>query len=135
MSDTVSDSVENRTAVAQRASGGRFAPGNTLGVKGRPKGIKHRSVRLLQETFRRVAPSDWAKVVDRALADAIDGDRFARDWLSRYLLPEPKAIHEIVVRRGEDVPQGDLTDEELAEIVERHARIAETTDGGPVGDG
>jgi hypothetical protein len=34
--------------------------------------------------------SEWAAVVRRALLDAKRGDGQARQWLSRYLLPEPK---------------------------------------------
>lgn len=67
-----------------RKSNGCFAKGNG-GGPGRPK----RSVELdyLKALNRAVSASQWDKIVKRAIADAIEGDAKARDWLSKYLLP------------------------------------------------
>jgi hypothetical protein len=40
-------------------------------------------------------PSAWAQICAKAVAQAIDGDGRAREWLSLYLMPRPNA----------DVPQ------------------------------
>ena len=43
---------------------------------------------------------DWVQIVDRAAADAKDGDNKARSWLSKYLLGiEPPDLSEIVLRK------------------------------------
>ena len=63
-----------------------FEVGNNYG-KGRPKKpIELKYLKLLQQacTF-----DQWKNICTRAVADAADGDRHARAWLSKYLLPEP----------------------------------------------
>jgi hypothetical protein len=36
-----------------------------------------------------VTPETWRAIIDRAVADALDGDSQARGWLSLYLLGKP----------------------------------------------
>ncbi len=42
----------------------------------------------LDATIRTVSLDDWGAVAAKALEQAIEGDAKARDWLSRYLMPE-----------------------------------------------
>ena len=37
--------------------------------------------------FERVTPQDWAEIVARALADALEGDAEARAFLAEYVAP------------------------------------------------
>ena len=62
---TKTDANHRNGAVNGRGSRGRFADGNSHG-RGRLPAVSQ-----------------------RAILDATDGDRHARDWLSRYLLPRP----------------------------------------------
>lgn len=67
-----------------RGPGGLFAKGNP-GGPGRPK-------RSIEETYltalREIASIErWNAIVEMALVQAEQGDRYAREWLSRYLLP------------------------------------------------
>lgn len=68
-----------------RDAKGRFAPGNP-GGPGRPP-MQREGDRLA--TLREVVSADaWRGVCMRALKQALDGDHKAREWLSRYLLPQ-----------------------------------------------
>lgn len=60
------------------------------GVSGNPAGRPKREVEraYLDATLASVSPSDWQKVVAKALQDAKNGDAAARAWLSKYLLPQ-----------------------------------------------
>lgn len=63
-------------------SGGRPGPG-------RPRGsIRHEFLRALQQT---VTKSDWVKICEKAVAQAVRGDSAARAWLGRYLLGSAEA--------------------------------------------
>ena len=67
---------------ANRTSG---RPGTYGNPAGRPK---RETERDYLDVVMRLCPLDsWAQVVERAVVDAQQGDRHARDWLSRYLLP------------------------------------------------
>ena len=76
-----------------RDPSGKFAPGNP-GGPGRPKrATEHRYV---QGVVEGVPPERWAKIVERAAADAEAGDATARAWLTRILCgitpPTPKEL-------------------------------------------
>ena len=45
----------------------------------------------MQILSERVPLALWAEIVDRAAIDAAAGDAKARDWLSKYLMPQPRA--------------------------------------------
>ena len=59
--------------------------------KGRPSIAKEREY---LKTLREVVTLDeWRKIAEKAVQQAKLGNRYARDWLARYLVPEPaKAI-------------------------------------------
>lgn len=85
---------------------GRFAVGNG-GGPGRPK--REAEEDYLQTLSERVPLALWAEIVDRAASDAAAGDAKARDWLSKYLMPQPGAgegggLRPLVVEFVEAIP-------------------------------
>ena len=85
---------------------GRFAVGNS-GGPGRPK--RQAEEDYLQTLSERVPLALWAEIVDRAASDAAAGDAKARDWLSKYLMPQPGAnedggLRPLVVEFVEAIP-------------------------------
>jgi len=51
----------------------------------------------------------WAEIVDKAASDAAAGDAKARDWLSKYLMPQPGSdesggLRPLVVEFVEAIP-------------------------------
>ena len=85
---------------------GRFAVGNG-GGPGRPK--RQAEEDYLQTLSERVPLALWAEIVDKAASDAAAGDAKARDWLSKYLMPQPGAdegggLRPLVVEFVEAIP-------------------------------
>ena len=85
---------------------GRFAAGNG-GGPGRPK--RQAEEDYLQTLSERVPLALWAEIVDKAASDAAAGDAKARDWLSKYLMPQPGAdegggLRPLVVEFVEAIP-------------------------------
>lgn len=78
---------------------GRFAPGNP-GGPGRPRRKVERD--YLGALSDAVSLTDWKRIAERAVQDAIDGDGAARAWLSRHLLPIPGVKHEPLHRLAAD---------------------------------
>lgn len=74
--------------MGQRDDKGQFVEGNG-GGPGRPP--REREVKYLQSLTERVTLESWEAIVDQAITDALAGDRHARDWLSKYLLPKATA--------------------------------------------
>ncbi len=68
-----------------RDKSGRFAAGNP-GGPGRPRlSAELQRLRALSES---VTMEDWLKIIASARRQAMRGDHKAREWLSRYLLPD-----------------------------------------------
>ena len=85
---------------------GRFAVGNG-GGPGRPK--RQAEEDYLQTLSERVPLALWAEIVDKAASDAAAGDAKARDWLSKYPMPQPGAdegggLRPLVVEFVEAIP-------------------------------
>ena len=85
---------------------GRFAVGNG-GGPGRPK--RQAEEDYLQTLSERVPLALWAEIVDKAASDAAAGDAKARDWLSKYLMPQPGSdegggLRPLVVEFVEAIP-------------------------------
>lgn len=74
--------------VVWREPNGNFRTGNP-GGPGRPFRREARFMHTIAET---VTEDRWQKIVTRAVDDAEDGDRHARDWLSKWLLGMPREI-------------------------------------------
>jgi len=83
---TKTDVKHRNGAVNGRGSRGRFADGNSHG-RGRLPAVSQRA--RLDALLSVVTETAWSEICQRAIIDAADGDRHARDWLSRYLLPRP----------------------------------------------
>jgi len=72
---------------------------------------------------QRISAEDWGKIVDQARADALAGDRFARNFIANYLMGRP------VERIKEET---DWTPEQIAAALDG---IAEPEDGGEGDEG
>lgn len=70
-----------------RDASGRFLPGHSVKSPGRPrKAVEERYLCILSQ---RVSPEVFAKIVDKAAEQALEGDAKAREWLSWYLIGKP----------------------------------------------
>ena len=82
-----------------RAKGGLFATGNP-GGPGRPRRATERE--YLSAISESCTTDDWAAIVQKAVEDARAGDKFAREWLSRFLVGNPEgsapSLHSIAVQ-------------------------------------
>lgn len=64
-----------------------FAKGNP-GGPGRPKRkVEEQYLEVLRDG---VPMTKWKKVVEKALEQAIAGDKAAREWIGKYVLPVPQ---------------------------------------------
>jgi hypothetical protein len=75
-----------------RYHNGRFRPG-WKGGPGRP--CRQTEQTYLRVLFEVVSPEDWGKVCERALAQALEGDARAREWLGNYLIGRPRQAVEV----------------------------------------
>ena len=87
-----------------RDRGGRFAPGNA-GGPGRPRRATERA--YLDALTEACPPETWKLIVESAVMNAGRGDRYAREWLSSYLMGRPT---------GEATTLHNLAVEELADV-------------------
>lgn len=67
---------------------GKFAKGNP-GGPGRPFRRQQRFLVTLNDS---VSDSQWKTIIATAVTQAMEGDRYARDWLSKWLLGQPETI-------------------------------------------
>ena len=68
----------------------QFKPGQSGNPKGRPKRTtKSELLRVLHET---VTTDDFQAIVNQAIVQAKNGNRFAREYLSLYMLGRPKPM-------------------------------------------
>lgn len=82
--------------MTQRDDRGRFVAGHSIKSPGRPR-------RVIESEYHarlvgRVSITKWEKIVDKAVVDALEGDRHARTFLADYILGKPLQILEL---RGE----------------------------------
>lgn len=97
----VNDVAETR--LIERDERGKFAKGNR-GGPGRPTANKERE--YLQALGSVVSIGDWKAIAIKAKEDAIAGDRYARDWLSKYLIGPAQNIMEAAMEEREDPDTG-----------------------------
>ena len=98
---------------------GRFALGNP-GGPGRPPTAKEHAY---LETLGAVCTvDDWRSICCRAVRDARNGDRHARNWLSKYLLGDNQQLADLPAH---DKPNSydDLPADLLLELRGVYARI------------
>lgn len=87
------DNGQGRQGV-RRDEHGRLIPGTACNnPAGRP--TREREYELLSIMRAEATPDKWKEITVRALSDALGGDDKARNWLSKYLLPEPTKQIEI----------------------------------------
>jgi hypothetical protein len=84
-----------------RTVGGQFAEGNP-GGPGRPRRAIERD--YLAALSDACGPETWREIVERAVADAKNGDAKAREWLAHYLLGIPALgwLHKLAVEELTD---------------------------------
>lgn len=70
---------------------GRYLPGETGNARGRLPYKKERE--YLVSMQQNVPLEDWVAITRKAVAQAKEGNRYAREWLARYLVPEPAKTH------------------------------------------
>ena len=88
--------MENRK---DRDGKGRFLKGAKSPSPGRPP--RRVEEQYLAATIGGCSLDEWGAIVAKAVEQAAEGDRFARDFLARYLLPE-QAIKLLIGARDED---------------------------------
>lgn len=71
---------------------GRFAPGNKASP-GRPR--KATVQDYTNVIWRKCTPEKWEGIVDRAIVNAEDGDKAAREWLEKWLVGAPVPMIEL----------------------------------------
>lgn len=76
--------------MSHRENNGRFKKGNP-GGPGRPARMVETD--YLASLSEQVPRDAWASIVSNAVESAVKGDPKAREWLSRYLLPNDKGNH------------------------------------------
>jgi len=74
--------------MAKRDANGRYAKGQSGNPGGRPRRVPG----YLDVLHTSLTIEKWQAVVDRAIADAMNGNRFAREWLGNYVLGKPEQI-------------------------------------------
>jgi hypothetical protein len=82
----------------QRATSTSFKPGQSGNPKGRAKRSNEEA--LLAAMRVAVTKADWVDITMKAVADAKQGNGFARKWLSDYLLGPPIQRTEITGEEG-----------------------------------
>lgn len=82
----------------QRDDKGRFVKGSASLSPGRPKRTVETA--YLDTLLGTVSEEYWQAICRRAVADAMKGDRFAREWLANYAIGKPPQIIEL---RGDEL--------------------------------
>ncbi len=131
--------ISNGQETADRATGGRFPPGNP-GGPGRPKGVRHRALLALEAIGTEAAE----EVLRRVVEEAKGGDLRAAEMLLRRLWPERKGrpiefelppmasaadLVSALAAVAEAMGRGELTPEEaqaIAGVLEAQRKAIET---------
>lgn len=84
---------------------GRFLPGNKASPGRKKKAVERDYTKMFTDV---VTPDKWREMIESALKLAVQGDSFARRWLSDYIIGKPPQILEL---RGAEAAQ-------LAQLIE-----------------
>lgn len=74
--------------MTQRTEKGQFVKGSSGNPGGGPKGRGNYLKRMTEV----VSADDWEAITKKAVAQAKKGDKWARDWLSAYLIGKPSTV-------------------------------------------
>lgn len=85
-----SDNVLAPDQVKWREPNGNFKLGNPGG----PGRAFVRQERFLLAINEAVTPVHWNKIIKKAIEQAIDGDRHAREFLAKWLMGQPDAVQD-----------------------------------------
>lgn len=72
--------------MSDRDSRGRFVKGGKGGPGRRSRSAESEYLKI---TTSRVPGDKWKRVVSKALDEALEGDKYARKWLSDFLIGRP----------------------------------------------
>jgi hypothetical protein len=61
----------------------------TKGKSGNPGGRPAHQAKYLKSLVRLVKSDDWRKIVEKAIMQAKNGDKTARQWLADYIVGKP----------------------------------------------
>ena len=85
-------------ANADRLANGKFAPGNKANKRALPAEVELEYRKII---MRQCTPDQWAQICDKAIEQARGGDRYARDWLTNYLIGKPiQTVRQVVDKRS-----------------------------------
>jgi len=106
---------EGRTKLQLRDQNGKFGIGGTHRT-GRP-------ARVVEELYLEVTKSaitgeDWAAIVGVAKEQALKGDRYARDWLAKYLMGPPPEQGNYQDNRSVNLDLSQLNDDQLEQLAQ-----------------
>ncbi len=76
----------------ERAHDGKLLPGH-VGLPGAGRPPKAVEQRYLETSYKSCTLTAWARIVRRAVRDAVRGDASARTWLSKHLGLENLKLH------------------------------------------
>lgn len=93
--------------MADRDSKGRFVRENKAAI-GNKGGRPRRAVeeRYLSGLTEAISDSEWNRIIRKAVSQALQGDRYAREWLANYLIGRPTQYENIQVDQTD--PLADL---------------------------
>lgn len=103
----------------KRDEKGRLIPGHGLKSPGRPPREIERA--YLDAVVGLCNITTWGRIVEKAIEDALAGDRFARDWLTKHLIPDAAQAlsdSEELAAPVRALTDG-LTDEQLDRYIEK----------------
>jgi hypothetical protein len=92
--------------------------------KGRPSKAIERA--YLTATVENCTLDDWREIVKIAVHNAKNNDGKAREWLSGYILGEPKKVHEYLVQENREVVIRVVWEKEPGEIVDGEVELLES---------
>ena len=85
--------------MTERAPDGKFVKGHAPNSPGRPP--KAREEKYHEIMISAVSFENWEKIIRKAVDQALEGDRYARQWLSDNLIGKPIERHEISGSEGD----------------------------------
>lgn len=108
---------DNQHTSQQRGPGGRFSGENTLAVGHTGHGSISLAIRQKynQILIRACSEDDWREITKKAVQDAKMGNKGARDWLSKWIMPATPS--QIVDNRSVKFDLTQLSSEQLEQFV------------------